>query len=373
MQQKLEILYQRDLYVLAINFAQKAGVDTTQRNVIFRKYGDYLHKKGDYDTAMQQYLKAIDSTEPSQVIRKFLDSQRINNLIEYLEELHDHDKATVDHTTLLLNCYAKLKDTEKLETFIKSGTNFDLETAISMCRQGGYYDQAVFLAKKNQEHELVIDILIEDSKDYEGAMDYIWRLEPNLAYPNLMKYARVLLEHCPTDTTQVFIDYYTGSYRPKQDVTPTAVPVAQGATANAISNLTSFIPLPYSQASAATISPMTASQLALSDADAAAAVNAEPPREYDVPKPRTAFSSFVDHSNNFITFLEACLKKDDLDKSDTTDLYTTLFEMYLETANATKGEEKQRWEAKAKHLIEGKDVCYAISFWKLSDSLIDSH
>lgn len=70
MQQKLEILYQRDLYVLAINFAQKAGVDTVQRNVILRRYGDYLHRKGDYDTAMQQYLKAVDNTEPSQVIRK---------------------------------------------------------------------------------------------------------------------------------------------------------------------------------------------------------------------------------------------------------------------------------------------------------------
>lgn len=70
LQQKLDILYQRDLYVLAINLAQKAGIDTAQRNVILRKYGDHLHKKGDYDTAMQQYLKAIDSTEPSQVIRK---------------------------------------------------------------------------------------------------------------------------------------------------------------------------------------------------------------------------------------------------------------------------------------------------------------
>ncbi len=70
LQQKLEILYQRDLYVMAINFAQKAGVDAAQRNVILRKYGDYLYKKGDYDTAMQQYLKAIDNTEPSQVIRK---------------------------------------------------------------------------------------------------------------------------------------------------------------------------------------------------------------------------------------------------------------------------------------------------------------
>jgi len=69
-QQKLDILYQRDLYVLAINLAQKLGVDAAQQNVIHRKYGDYLYQKGDYDTAMQQYLKAIDNTEPSQVIRK---------------------------------------------------------------------------------------------------------------------------------------------------------------------------------------------------------------------------------------------------------------------------------------------------------------
>ena len=55
---------------MAINFAQKANLDVTQKNVILRKYGDYLYQKGDFDTAMQQYLKAIDNTEPSQVIRK---------------------------------------------------------------------------------------------------------------------------------------------------------------------------------------------------------------------------------------------------------------------------------------------------------------
>jgi tetratricopeptide (TPR) repeat protein len=68
--QKLDILYQRNLYVLAINLAQKAGLDASQQNVILRKFGDYLYSKQDYDTAMQQYLKAIDNTEPSQVIRK---------------------------------------------------------------------------------------------------------------------------------------------------------------------------------------------------------------------------------------------------------------------------------------------------------------
>jgi Tfp pilus assembly protein PilF len=45
-------------------------MDPQQQNVIFRKYGDSLYQKGEYDNAMQQYLKAIDNTEPSQVIRK---------------------------------------------------------------------------------------------------------------------------------------------------------------------------------------------------------------------------------------------------------------------------------------------------------------
>jgi vacuolar protein sorting-associated protein 11 len=48
-----------------------------------------------------------------------------------------------------------------------------------MCRQGGYYEQAAYLAKTHKEHELVVDILIEDSKRYDEALDYICRLEPD--------------------------------------------------------------------------------------------------------------------------------------------------------------------------------------------------
>jgi hypothetical protein len=115
-------------------------------------------------------------------------------LIEYLEELHEHHKATVDHTTLLLNCYAKLKDIDKLEKFIKSpgDLKFDLDTAISMCRQGGYYDQAAYLATKHDEHELVVDILIEDSKKYVEALQYIWRLEPEIVSRDI----KILLYWC---------------------------------------------------------------------------------------------------------------------------------------------------------------------------------
>jgi hypothetical protein len=174
------MLYQRNMYEFAIELAEKSGMDPQQKNIIFRKFGDHLYQKGEYDRAMTQYIRAIESTEPSQVIRRFLDTQRIHNLIEYLEELHEHHKATADHTTLLLNCYAKLKDIEKLEKFIKSpgDLKFDLDTAISMCRQGGYYEQAAYLAKKHGENDLVVDILIEDSQKYDDALDFIWHLDP---------------------------------------------------------------------------------------------------------------------------------------------------------------------------------------------------
>ena len=48
--------------------------------------------------------------------------------------------ASTDHTTLLLNCYTKLKDIEKLDKFLKAGSGtedspslkFDVETAIKV-------------------------------------------------------------------------------------------------------------------------------------------------------------------------------------------------------------------------------------------------
>ncbi|KAK1147772.1 Vacuolar protein sorting-associated protein 11 [Aspergillus melleus] len=350
LQQKLEILYQRNLYILAINLAQKTGVDNLQQNTIYRKYGDFLYQRGDYDTAMQQYLRAIDNTEPSQVIRKYLDTQRIHNLIEYLEELHDHDRATVDHTTLLLNCYAKLKDTSKLDAFIKAPgeLKFDLETAIAMCRQGGYYEQAAYLATKYGENEMVVDILVEDSKKYAEAVEYIWRLDPELAYPYLMKYARVLLSNCPQRTTDFFIEYYKGQFKPRTEVELPAEPQAQSGST--LQNLAAFLPLSLMSTNGTRAD-------AVETAPTAPEETAEQTPEYQVPKPRTAFSAFVGHPQEFIAFLEALISQDNVKKDDKVDLYTTLFEMYLDTANRKKGAgEKEEWETKAKQLIEGKDI-----------------
>ncbi|KAF9874554.1 vacuolar membrane protein [Colletotrichum karsti] len=368
LQQRLEMLYQRNMFPLAIELAQKSGLDATQQSGIFRRFGDHLYQKADYDGAMVQYIKAIDTTEPSQVIRKFLDTQRIHNLIQYLEQLHEHRKATADHTTLLLNCYAKLKDIDKLEAFIKSpgDLKFDLETAISMCRQGGYYEQAAYLAKKHGETDLVVDILIEDSKKYADALDFIWRQDPEVAYPCLKKYARVLIENCPKKATSLFVDYYTGKYRPIIHMVPiedndenvAAGGVVAGA-ANAVQNLSNFLPLPYMNTSSIASPTTPGNQTKAINGDGALILNPDdiPAPKYTPPRPRTAFSSFIDHPDEFIVFLEACLEEQALEESDRTDLYTTLFEMYLHKSNEKKGEtHREEWENKAKKLIEGQNI-----------------
>ena len=49
------------------------------------RWGDHLYNKGEYDAAMTQYLETLACLEPSYVIRRFLDAQRIHNLTCYLE------------------------------------------------------------------------------------------------------------------------------------------------------------------------------------------------------------------------------------------------------------------------------------------------
>lgn len=177
-----------------------------------------------------------------------------------------------------------------------------------------------------------------------------------------MKYARVLLGRCPSDTTQLFIDYFTGNYRPRKEpiLTPspsTPQPGYGAGAVNAVQNLRDLLPLPYMNTSAVA-SPPAQGNVAptISDTQVIDLAEPAPPPNYTPPQPRTAFSSFVDQPDEFIVFLEACLKEKDLKEGDKVDLYTTLFEMYLHKSNEKKGAARDKWEAKAKKLIEGKDI-----------------
>jgi hypothetical protein len=164
-QTKLEVLFKRHLYSIAIELAHNSQYDANAIVDIFRKYGDHLYsycfyfmcfiflwktlinfdslcfvilRKGDYDLAMTQYIKTIGRLEPSYVIKKFLDAQRINNLILYLQKLHEAGLANANHTTLLLNCYTKLKEFQKLDEFIKVEITIDIIHEFSLLFNSEY-------------------------------------------------------------------------------------------------------------------------------------------------------------------------------------------------------------------------------------------
>lgn len=91
-----------------------------------------------------------------------------------------------------MNAYTKLKDVSRLDTFIKTESRrvqtpsgdgrtttelpFDLDTAIRVCRQAGYFEHAAYLANKYERHEDYLRIMIEDSGDLRSAGDYLKRL-----------------------------------------------------------------------------------------------------------------------------------------------------------------------------------------------------
>lgn len=142
-----------------------------------------------------------------------------------------------------------------------------------------------------------------------------------------MKYSRVLLSNCPSTTTELFIEYYKGEYVPRtQQVEPLHEPEAQQN--NPLQNLAAFLPLPLLNAGA-TARAEPAAQPVLEERE-------QPIIDYQIPKPRTAFSAFVGHPQEFITFLEALVSKEGFKKEDKIDLYTTLFEMYLNAARRQK-------------------------------------
>ncbi|KAM9989103.1 hypothetical protein ACTFIY_005145 [Dictyostelium cf. discoideum] len=215
-QTKLETLFKKHSYQVAIDLAKSQHYDNSAIADVYREYGDRLYAKGDYDGAITQYLCTIGQLEPSYVIRKFLDAQRIHNLTSYIQALHEKNLATANHTTLLLNCYTKLKDVKKLDHFIMTDNGtFDVETAIKVCRQGGYFDRALFLASKHSRHDWYLKILLEDLNEYRKALDYIQTLEWEEADKNLKKYGKQLVSEIPEETTGVLMKLCT-NYQPVQ-------------------------------------------------------------------------------------------------------------------------------------------------------------
>ena len=68
--EKLDMLYRKSLYLVALNLASTQNLDAANVADIRRQFGDHLYTKGDYDGAMNQYVQTIGHLQPSYVVRK---------------------------------------------------------------------------------------------------------------------------------------------------------------------------------------------------------------------------------------------------------------------------------------------------------------
>ncbi|KAG6900207.1 hypothetical protein C0993_001472 [Termitomyces sp. T159_Od127] len=383
---KLDHLYRKSLYSLALSLAKTQQLDESSVADIHRQYGDHLYQKGEYDNAMQQFVQTIGYLQPSYVIRKFLDAQRIHNLVTYLQELHSLGLANSDHTTLLLNTYTKLKDVTRLDSFIKTESKrngeegdelpFDLETAIRVCRQAGYFEHASYLAKKYERHEDYLRIQIEDAGNYSDALQYLRKLGPDAAESNLARYGRAMLENLPEETTKLLIDLCTssGQLTVESDASTSSVAVRQNTTPSYLSylalnrnqavtsavtsdpvtlpapSITTVRPDTHSRHESVIDTPQTATPPPLESTSTPSQPIGPPPVKR--LSPRLYFAHFVDNMEQFLIFLETVALRrwgqnvggqssptpspatdftldEEVDRLDQVAVWNTLLELYL--------------------------------------------
>ncbi|KAK6628467.1 hypothetical protein RUM43_002282 [Polyplax serrata] len=203
-QSKLALLFKKNRYDVAIRMAKSQHYDEEGLVDIFRQYGDHLYAKGDRFGAIEQYIKTIGKLEPSYIIRRFMESAHMEQLMEYLEALHKAGLADEDHTTLLLNCYIKLGRTTDLKNFIMikdRELDFDIDIALKVVR-GVNPEDALQLAKTHGKYEWVLRIMLEDQKKFGEAIHYIKTLDTSEVTKCFMEFGDTLITNVPKETTE---------------------------------------------------------------------------------------------------------------------------------------------------------------------------
>lgn len=188
---------------VALKLAQNYELSPSVVATIHHNKGDTYYEKRKYEDAIQEYIQAIGFLEPSYVIKKFLDPQFAHYLIEYLETLQKNSNILTPsakklNTTLLFNCYIKLRLKDKIQNQIKiaeeccktgSEPPFDLDEAVEVLDRANFDDDALNLAKVIGKHETYIKLLSEANK-IPLIVEYLPQMPPR-------KVEKVLLEHGP--------------------------------------------------------------------------------------------------------------------------------------------------------------------------------
>eukprot|EP00440_Ansanella_granifera_P064033 gb/GFBE01069423.1/.p1 GENE.gb/GFBE01069423.1/~~gb/GFBE01069423.1/.p1 ORF type:complete len:731 (+),score=200.95 gb/GFBE01069423.1/:1-2193(+) len=206
--ERLDILIKKRMFEWAAEVALKSDAAPEVTADIYRQHGDALFEKRAYDQALAIYAKTVDlglPLEPSYVVERYLDAQRIGHVAQYLKKLHEKDLAEPEHTALLLKCYTKLKDFSTLEEFLETTpvSQYDPSTAIEVLETAGYYGLAAAVAQKVGRNDDFVRISLEQFKSYGPTVEFLQSLDKTEAAHILLAHGRPLMRNAPSETIQL--------------------------------------------------------------------------------------------------------------------------------------------------------------------------
>ncbi|KAK6455061.1 uncharacterized protein RJT20DRAFT_142106 [Scheffersomyces xylosifermentans] len=381
--QQIELILQRQLFPIAYNLATQSKLSNDILLRIQKLYGDNLYENSDFEASIDVYIKCLDlfnkdksqkkdSAEEDEeedlddfvmtLITKFKDAANIPNLTKFLFKLYELKEANNDHITLLLCCYCKLKLTNELDDFIN---DLDLDNAnnlqdlnfqliINLFKECGYFTQVIKLLYRLNQPNLIVGIQLHDLKQPKNSLSYVKSLPIEELLLILIDHSKTFLDHCPIETTELLINVFTGKYVPDETLRePLHIKVSDENKEGAVkpTDEPSF-PLNNYRAFLSYISGSNGDDKSTLSNDSK--LDGEEPT-YLPPRPSLIFPSFINHPNEFVIFLEACIQTFDKYQgniSDKKDLLMTLLEMYLSLSRESKSiDAQEEWTMKARLLL----------------------
>ena len=228
MQEQIQILLKKRMFEWAAEIAIRGGYGREATADIYRQHGDSLYEKRAYDSALAIYAKTVELAlplEPSYVIQKFLETNKIGLIAKYLQKLHEKGLAEKEHTALLLQCYTKLKDKESLEAFVRQDKLiYDSSTAISTLEDSGYPKLASDLALRSGCREEFVRIHLEHFDDTSQVISFISELPAAAAVPVLMTHGHTLARSDPDETMRIVKRVCGLGSNPMPDAAPVCEP-----------------------------------------------------------------------------------------------------------------------------------------------------
>ncbi|OHS97726.1 hypothetical protein TRFO_36015 [Tritrichomonas foetus] len=210
-QAKVDRFCKKNRFEQALKMARELNLGEAAVANIHKLQGDHFYSLANFDQAIDQYIQTLGFTEPSHVIQKFVEPHHAENLMKYLIALQEKKLATKQHTTLLFNCYTKIRATNRLDNavaeFIEAAKrdeapSFDVETAVDVLKRNGYQKYAEDLAKAYRKHRLYIQLLYENQK-YGEILSYMQTLPGQLVRSLLTDYGSEIMDNYPEGSSEL--------------------------------------------------------------------------------------------------------------------------------------------------------------------------